>query len=53
MVNTSRETVSRALQILIKNGVLTKNGHQLHIQQSETLKKLAHDGLDALPHQQD
>jgi CRP-like cAMP-binding protein len=50
MVNTSRETVSRALQLLIKNGVLTKSGHQLHIQQSEALKKLAADGLDALPH---
>jgi len=51
MVNTSRETVSRALQLLIKNGVLTKSGHQLHIQQSEALKKLAADGLDALPNQ--
>jgi len=49
MVNTSRETVSRALQLLIKNGVLTKSGHQLHIQQSDALKKLAADGLDALP----
>jgi CRP-like cAMP-binding protein len=49
MVNTSRETVSRALQLLIKNGVLTKTGHQLHIQQSEALKKLAADGLDAMP----
>ena len=51
MVNTSRETVSRALQLLIKNGVLTKTGHQLHIQQSDALKKLAVDGLDALPNQ--
>lgn len=51
MVNTSRETVSRALQLLIKNGVLTKTGHQLHIQQSDALKKLAADGLDALPNQ--
>lgn len=51
MVNTSRETVSRALQLLIKNGVLTKSGHQLHIQQSDALKKLAADGLDALPNQ--
>jgi len=31
--------------------VLTKTGHQLHIQQSEALKKLAVDGLDALPNQ--
>lgn len=28
MVNTSRETVSRALQLLIKNGVLTKSGYR-------------------------
>jgi CRP-like cAMP-binding protein len=49
MVNTSRETVSRALQLLIKNGVITKTGHQLHIEQSDALKKLAADGLDALP----
>lgn len=49
MVNTSREKVSRALQLLIKNDVLTKSGHQLHIQQSDALKKLAADGLDALP----
>lgn len=48
MVNTSRETVSRALQLLIKSGILTKQGHQLHIQQSDALKKLAADGLDAL-----
>jgi CRP-like cAMP-binding protein len=51
MVNTSRETVSRALQLLIKNGVLTKNGHQLQIKHSEALKKLATDGLDALPNE--
>ncbi|APB98164.1 Crp/Fnr family transcriptional regulator [Polynucleobacter asymbioticus] len=48
MANTSRETVSRALQLLIKNGVLTKSGRQLHIQQSDALKKLAAVGLDAL-----
>lgn len=51
MVNTSRETVSRALQLLIKNGVLKKTGHQLHIQRSDALKKLAIDGLDALPNE--
>ena len=48
MVNTSRETVSRALQMLIKNGILTKTGHQLHVEESEALKKLASDGLEAL-----
>jgi CRP-like cAMP-binding protein len=47
-VNTSRETVSRALQILIKNEVLLKNGHQLMIRNPQLLAKLAADGLDAL-----
>lgn len=48
-VNTSRETVSRALQMLIKSGVLHKVGHQIVIKQADTLKKLAIDGPDAMP----
>lgn len=48
MVNTSRETVSRALNMLIKEGVLTKSGHQFKIERCETLNKLAIDGLDAI-----
>ena len=48
-VNTSRETVSRALQMLIKSGVLLKVGHQIVIKQSEALKKLAIDGPEAMP----
>jgi CRP/FNR family cyclic AMP-dependent transcriptional regulator len=48
MVNTSRETVSRALNMLIKEGVLTKTGHQFKIKRCETLNKLAIDGLDAI-----
>jgi CRP/FNR family cyclic AMP-dependent transcriptional regulator len=48
-VNTSRETVSRALQMLIKSGVLQKVGHQIVIKQAEQLKKLAIDGPDAMP----
>ncbi len=48
-VNTSRETVSRALQMLIKSGVLRKVGHQIVIKQAETLKKLAIDGPEAMP----
>ena len=48
MVNTSRETVSRALQALIKHGVLTKSGHQIQIIQSELLHQLAQDGPEAL-----
>lgn len=48
MVNTSRETVSRALQVLIRSGVLSKSGHQIIIQKRELLEKMAVDGLDAL-----
>jgi CRP/FNR family cyclic AMP-dependent transcriptional regulator len=49
IVNTSRETVSRALQVLVKGGVLDKVGHQIVIKQSDALQKLASDGPDALP----
>jgi CRP-like cAMP-binding protein len=48
MVNTSRETVSRALQTLIKLGILSKTGHQIHIQQSHLLERLAAQGPNAL-----
>lgn len=49
IVNTSRETVSRALQLLIKNGVLRKVGHQVVIKEGDLLKRLASDGPEALP----
>lgn len=49
IVNTSRETVSRALQMLVKCGVLGKVGHQIVIKESDALQKLASDGPDALP----
>jgi CRP-like cAMP-binding protein len=48
MVNTSRETVSRALQTLIKQGILSKNGHQISVQQSELLSQLAQKGPQLL-----
>jgi CRP-like cAMP-binding protein len=48
MVNTSRETVSRALQVLIKSGALTKSGHQILVHKQDLLEKMAIDGLDAL-----
>jgi CRP-like cAMP-binding protein len=48
ILNISRETVSRGLQILIKNNIATKIGHELHIQQPEALALLASKGLDAL-----
>lgn len=46
MVNTSRETVSRALQVLIKQGVLVKSGQQILIQNAERLRQLALEGSE-------
>lgn len=40
-VNTSRETVSRAIQQLIKSGVLHKRGHQVVVISQDKLKALA------------
>jgi CRP-like cAMP-binding protein len=48
ILNISRETVSRGLQILIKNGIATKNGHQLKIEQPQLLSLLAMHGIEAL-----
>jgi CRP-like cAMP-binding protein len=48
MANTSRETVSRALQLLIKNGILKKSGHQLEITRGDILNKLAQEGPEVL-----
>lgn len=45
MVNTSRETVSRALQLLVKRGILVKDGHKIVIRQPEQLRQLATEGL--------
>lgn len=44
MVNTSRETVSRALQMLVKNGILVKNGHRFIVRRTDQLKQLAASG---------
>lgn len=44
LVNTSRETVSRAIQMLVKCGVLTKVGHQIQVEQKERLHQLAIEG---------
>lgn len=41
MVNTSRETVSRAIQMLVKNGILIKNGHRFVVQGTDQLRRLA------------
>lgn len=45
-VNTSRETVSRAIQQLLKKGIITKQGHRIQVQQPDLLKKLAEAGSD-------
>lgn len=47
MVNTSRETVSRALQMLVKKGILVKDGHKIVIRKPEQLKQLADHGPEA------
>lgn len=46
--NTSRETVSRALQALIKAGVIVKNGHSLIVQKEQLLEAVAQKGPEAL-----
>lgn len=48
IVNTSRETVSRTLQLLIRSGVLKKVGHSIVVERSDLLEKLAAEGPDAL-----
>lgn len=49
MVNTSRETVSRALQMLVKKGILVKEGHKIVIRKPEQLRQLANEGLEPQP----
>ena len=41
MVNTSRETVSRAIHILIQKGVVEKDMRRLIVRQPEALRKVA------------
>jgi CRP-like cAMP-binding protein len=47
MVNTSRETVSRAIQILIQKGVVEKDMRRLIVRQPDALKKAAHSETGA------
>lgn len=44
-VNASRETVSRAIQLLIKQDILTKEGHIIFVKSKEYLKQVAEIGL--------
>lgn len=47
-VNVSRETVSRAIQLLVKTGVIAKQGHLIKVQKADTLKILAESGPEAI-----
>lgn len=47
MVNTSRETVSRAIHILIQRGVVEKDMRRLIVRQPEALKKAVHSETGA------
>jgi CRP/FNR family cyclic AMP-dependent transcriptional regulator len=46
MVNTSRETVSRAIHILMKMNIIEKQGAVLIVKQPEKLKHVATVGID-------
>jgi len=47
-INTSRETVSRAIHSLQKRGILKKEGRVIIVLQPAMLRKLAEEGPDAL-----
>lgn len=42
MVNTTRESVTRALTLLVQQGIVEKTNHQLHIRDPQALQKLVH-----------
>ncbi len=46
MANVSRETVSRAIQALVKMGMVTKDTKRLVVQDVATLEKLARGETD-------
>ena len=49
MINTSRETVTRTLVILIQQGVAVKDGHRLVIVDNDAMRKLVQGVQPALP----
>lgn len=49
MVNTARETVSRAVQTLIQKGVVAKSGRNLIIRDAGELRQLAFEDRNAAP----
>ncbi len=46
MVNTSRETVSRALQVLLQKQVVEKDMRRLIVRQPDVLRKMALEDPD-------
>ena len=46
--NTSRETVSRTLQALMKAGIIQKQGHRVVVRRVDLLRRLAYDGPELL-----
>ena len=46
--NTSRETVSRTLQTLMKAGIIHKEGHRVVVRRVDLLRRLAYDGPELL-----
>lgn len=52
-INTSRETVSRAIHALQKRGILKKDGRAIVVLQPDLLRKLAEEGPDALERRTD
>ena len=43
MVNTSRETVSRALNVLLQKQIVEKDLRRLIVRQPDTLRKMAQE----------
>lgn len=48
MVNTSRETVSRAIHLLQKTGIISKQGRVIIIQKPKELRQVAENGIETL-----
>lgn len=46
MINASRETVTRAFQIMFLNGILVREGNSLHLTQHQVLKDIAEGRAD-------
>ena len=49
MINTSRETVTRALVVLVQQGIVLKDGHRLIIVNTQAMRQLVQGAPVALP----